>query len=160
MSARIKCKKYFSTRIMSTVLDMTAVQFVNVGFKLTNRRAWTGFTYNKDMYFVLQFFDHPVIIDFLKDSWRGNSYEDDDISAGERVFFSVCCVFDVFIFPLIFLLTSVVGNIFYSIGFHKDSLSLGSIPRQASIFRFLYSTVLVVHFSAKIMFSSICLSAV
>ena len=112
------------------------------------------------MYFALQFFDHPVIIDFLKDSGLGNSYQDDDISRGEWVFLSVCCLFDVFIFPLIFLLTSVVGKKVYLIGFHEDSLSLGSIPRQAYIFRFLYSTVLVVHSSAKIMFTSISLSEV
>ena len=70
----------------------------------------------------MQFFDHPVIIDFLKDTWRGNSYEHVDISRREWVFLSVCCLFDVFIFPLIFLLTSVVGNIVYSIRFHKDSV--------------------------------------
>ena len=114
--------------------------------------------YNKDMYFSLQFFDHPVIIDFVRSNWRGNFSQDNDISTAERVFFSVCLVLDVFIFPLIYLLTRVVGNIFYSIRFHKDSLSLGSIPRQAYIFRFLYSTVLVVHSSAKIMFTSISIS--
>ena len=69
------------------------------------------------MYFALQFFDHPVIIDFLKDSWRG-----DDISRRDWFFLFVCCLFDVFIFPLIFLLTSVVGNIVYSIRFNKDSV--------------------------------------
>ena len=31
--------------------------------------------YNKDMYVALQFFDHPVIIDFLKDSWYGRRYK-------------------------------------------------------------------------------------
>ena len=75
------------------------------------------------MYFALQFFDHPVIIDFLKDSWLVDVSPYDDISRRELFFLSVCCLLDVFIFPLIFLLTLVVGNIIYSIGFHKDSLS-------------------------------------
>ena len=68
--------------------------------------------YNKDMYVALQFFDHPVIIDFLKDSWYGRRYQN-ELPRRWWFFLSVCCLFDVFIFPLIFLLTLVVGNMVY-----------------------------------------------
>ena len=85
-----------------------------MGHKFTNRRAGTDFAYNsKDMYFALQFFDHPVIIDFLKDSWYGGHYHENEKPRRWWFFLSVCCLFDVFIFPLIYLLTFVVGNRVY-----------------------------------------------
>ena len=84
-----------------------------MGYKLTNRRAGTDFAYNiKDVYFALQFFDHPVIIDFLKDSWYGGWYQY-ELPRRWWFFLSVCCLFDVFIFPLISLLIFVVGNRVY-----------------------------------------------
>ena len=84
-----------------------------MGYKLTNRRVGTDFEYNiKDVYFALQFFDHPVIIDFLKDSWYGGCYQY-ELPRRWWFFLSVCCLFDVFIFPLISLLIFVVGNRVY-----------------------------------------------
>ena len=81
-----------------------------MGHKLANRRAGTDFAYNiKGMYFALQFFDHPVIIDYLKNSWYGGCYQY-ELPRRWWFFLSVCCILDVFIFPLISLLTFAAGN--------------------------------------------------
>ena len=107
--------------------------------------------YNKGIYFALQFFDHPFIQGFLTNSWYGgrDQYE---LPRRWRFFLYVSCLFEVFIFPLIFFLTKVAGKRVYYIGFHKVSLSQGSILGQGYIFRFFFSTVSVVHSSAKIKF--------
>ena len=73
---------------------------------------WIYFFTDVDMLFVLQFFDHPVIIDFLTDRWCGG-YKYRKLSRLWWFFLSVWCLFDVFLFPLIFLLTFVVGNGIY-----------------------------------------------
>ncbi|CAH3021277.1 unnamed protein product, partial [Porites evermanni] len=67
-----------------------------------------------------KFFDHPVIIDYLKNSWYGGCYQY-ELPRRWWFFLSVCCLFDVFIFPLISLLT-------FAAGIHKTYRAYFEIP--------------------------------
>ena len=57
---------------------------------------------------LLQFFDHPVIIDLLTDWWCGG-YKNRKLSRLWWFLLTVWCLFDIVLFPLIFLLTCVKG---------------------------------------------------
>ena len=71
----------------------------------------------------LQFFDHPVIIDFLTDWWCGG-YKNRKLLRLWWFLLSVWCLFDIVLFPLIFLLTCVMGTVIYLHKFVDISFSL------------------------------------
>ena len=73
--------------------------------------------------FFLQFFDHPVIIDLLTDWWCGG-YKNRKLSRLWWFLLTVWCLFDIVLFPLIFLLTCVMGKVIYLHEFVDISFSL------------------------------------
>lgn len=75
--------------------------------------------------FFWQFFDHPVIIDFLTERWYGG-YENRKLSRLWWVLLTVWCLFDIVLFPLIFLLTRVIGKVLYLHEFDDISLNVDS----------------------------------
>ena len=72
--------------------------------------------------FFWQFFDHPVIIDFLTEHWYGG-YENRKLSSLWWLLLTVWCLFDIVLFPLIFLLTRVIGKVLYLHEFDDISLN-------------------------------------
>ena len=75
--------------------------------------------------FFWQFFDHPVIIDFLTEHWYGG-YENRKLSSLWWLLLTVWCLFDIVLFPLIFLLTRVIGKVLYLHEFDDISLNVDS----------------------------------
>lgn len=75
--------------------------------------------------FFWQFFDHPVIIDFLTERWYGG-YQNRKLSRLWWFLLTVWCLFDIVLFPLIFLLTRVIGKVFYLHEFDDISLNVDS----------------------------------
>ena len=73
--------------------------------------------------YFLQFFDHPVIIDLLTDRWCGG-YKNRKLSRLWWFLLTVWCHFDIVLFPLIFLLTCVMGKVIYLHEFVDISFSL------------------------------------
>ena len=71
----------------------------------------------------LQFFDHPVIIDLLTDWWCGG-YKNRKLSRLWWLLLTVWCLLDIVLFPLIFLLTCVMGKVIYLHEFVDISFSL------------------------------------
>ena len=71
----------------------------------------------------MQFFDHPVIIDLLTDWWCGG-YKNRKLSRLWWFLLTVWCLFDIVLFPLIFLLTCVMGKVIYLHEFVDISFSL------------------------------------
>ena len=60
---------------------------------------------------LLQFFDHPIMIDLMNERWYG--YDGEDVKDYSPVWWwllNVWCLFDVVLFPLSFLLAFVLGN--------------------------------------------------
>ncbi|CAH3021281.1 unnamed protein product, partial [Porites evermanni] len=70
-----------------------------------------------------KFFDHPVIIDLLTDWWCGG-YKNRKLSRLWWLLLTVWCLFDIVLFPLIFLLTCVMGKVIYLHEFVDISFSL------------------------------------
>lgn len=75
--------------------------------------------------FFWQFFDHPVIIDFLTERWYGG-YQNRKLSRLWWFLLTVWCLFDIVLFLLIFLLTRVIGKVFYLHEFDDISLNVDS----------------------------------
>ena len=75
----------------------------------------------------LQFFDHPVIIDLLTDWWCGG-YKNRKLSRLWWFLLTVWCLFGIVLFPLIFLLTCVMGKVIYLHEFVDISFSLRANP--------------------------------
>ena len=71
----------------------------------------------------MQFFDHPVIIDFLTDRWYG-VYENRKLSRLWWFLLNVWCLFDIVLFPLISQLTLVIGKVIYLHEFDDISLNV------------------------------------
>ena len=84
----------------------------------------------------LHFFDHPVIIDLLTDWWCGG-YRNRKLARLWWFLLTVWCLFDIVLFPLIFLLTCVMGTVIYLHKFVDISFSLRasspSFSRPAAI---------------------------
>ena len=62
-------------------------------------------------FLVLQFFDHPIIIDLMNERWYGDygpSYKSD--SPRWWLFLNIWCLFDSVLFPLSFFSTFVPGK--------------------------------------------------
>lgn len=107
--------------------------------------------------FFWQFFDHPVIIDFLTERWYGG-YQNRKLSRLWWFLLTVWCLFDIVLFPLIFLLTRVIGKVFYLHEFDDISLNVDSQifhmnDRGPWIYKAFLINVLVLVNSCLVLFS-------
>lgn len=105
---------------------------INLPSKIANQLCvsvtifFTLIIYNVFVYFIyLQFFDHPVITDFLTDRWYG-VYENRKLSRLWWFLLTIWCLFDIVLFPLMFLLTRVIGKVIYFHEFDDISLNVDS----------------------------------
>ena len=77
-------------------------------------------------YFLfLQFFDHPIIIGLLTDRWYGGR---PDLKTSNLwwLFLSMWCLFDIVLFPVIFLSAFLLGNVTY---YYNYYIYIGRIIR-------------------------------
>ena len=102
------CRRYYIIFFFYFVYDTFVYLFIHVFILFT---------------FFLQFFDHPVIIDLLTDWWCGG-YKNRKLSRLWWFLLTVWCLFDIVLFPLIFLLTCVMGKVTYFLEFVDISFSL------------------------------------